>query len=406
MKRFDLWKNNLDRRLSQRIWIACLRLIAAVGRDVQGGQLRLHAAALSYITLLSFVPMLALSFSVLKSFGAGDEMRPFLLHLLQPLGDQAEPVVERISAFVSNMQVGVLGAIGLSLLLYSVVALMQEIEFAFNDIWRVEGRRPFLLRVRDYLSVLMIGPVLMFIAVALPAALRHADLPWPAALTFAADAAAWLLFSAAFAAIYMFMPYTRVKPLPACVAGIMTGLMWKTLGWLFGLFVSSSASYAAIYTAFAALVLFMIWVNIGWLTVLIGASVCYYLQNPSNQRLRRGAILSIRMQEKIALALCAEIGRAFYTSLPPLNLTTLAERLALPVRAVSDVLNLLIETGFIAATGKSERVFIPARPFDTTQANDMLQALRAVGEEFGACATVLPHKGLTLKQLSQGEPAA
>lgn len=374
---------------------AALRLGVAVLRDIREGDLTLRATALVYTTLLSLAPLLALSFSVLKGLGVQNMLQPFLLDLLSPLGAQSADIAERITGFVSNMQVGVLGALGLATLIYSVVALMGEIEGAFNAIWRVKRARPFALKLRDYLSVLLIGPVLMFISVALTTAARHAAFlgRWlgTGAASSTAEAAgeivAWLLFVAAFTALYMFMPYTRVRPGPAIAAGALAGVLWKTLGWLFGVFVVSSASYAAIYSAFAALVLFMIWLYVGWLVVLVGASVCYYLQNPSNQRLSRvGRPLSPRVREKLALQVCALTGAAFYDGQPPPDALALAAALSLPALAVEEVAEGLVSAGILAQTGRG---FVPGCPFDATDAGEMLDRLRR-GDEGGISFETVP----------------
>jgi membrane protein len=410
MKFFEpgfIWRDHADRPRRARWGIALLRLAAAVVRDVREGALGLRAAALSYTTLLSLAPLLALSFSVLKAFGAGGELKSFLHSLLAPLGDQSEAVTDRIAEFVSHMQVGVLGALGMGFLIYSVIALMHDIELALNDIWRIRTKRPFALRLRDYLSVLLIGPVLMSMSVAITASLRRTDIiavPW--AVQLLGDAVALLLFAAAFAALYMFMPFTRVRAAPACAAGLITGVMWKLLGWLFGVFVAGSASYAAIYSAFAALALFIIWVDMGWRVVLIGACICYYLQNPSNQRLPRGAkYLSLRVREKLAVAICAEVGGAFYSGASAPDMQGLSHALGLPAGAIAEVMEVLQSTGYIASTGPRGARFIPGRPFDATRVDDMLESLRAAREEGGLSyadfrAPAYPE-GATLKQLSE-----
>jgi membrane protein len=389
---------------------ATLRLAAAVLRDLREGDLTLRATALVYTTLLSLAPLLALSFSVLKGLGVQNALRPFLLDVLAPLGEQRYDITARIVGFVSNMEVGVLGALGLATLIYSVVSLMGEIEAAFNAIWRIKRPRPFAAKVRDFLSLLLLGPVLMFISVALTEAARHAEFltRWfgagiaSSAARIAGEVTAWLLFVAVFTALYMIVPYTRVRPGPAFAAGTLAGVMWKVLGWLFGVFVAGSAGYAAVYSAFAALVLFMIWVYVAWMVVLAGASVCYYLQNPSNQRLSRLARrLSSRVRERLALQICAETGAAFYEGRPAPDAAGLATALSLPAGAIEEVAGDLVEAGILARTGEGGARLIPGCPFDTTPAGDMLARLRATGEDAVAAddVAVSPAVGEVLKTL-------
>ena len=184
----------------------------------------------------------------------------------------------------------------------------------------------------------------------------------------------------AFAALYAFMPNTKVKLVPALVAGAVTGVLWKVLGFLFGVFVAGSASYATIYSAFAALILFMIWIYIGWLIVLVGASISYYLQYPSNQRVsRRMTIISPRVREKLALLILMEVGNAFYRGQTTPALPEIAKRLRVPIIAVENIVTVFLRTGLLAVVDDGARL-IPGRPFDTTTVFDMMTDLRVGGE--------------------------
>lgn len=432
-----VWGAGLQQRPLFLRWpIMALRLALAVGRDLKEGYLGLRATSLVYTTLLSFAPVLAISFSVLKGIGAHNNIEPFLRDFLSPLGDQGGEIAARIVSFVDNIQIGVLGAVGMALLIYSVIALMHKIETAFNDIWHVNETRNLPQRVRDYLGVLFIGPLLLFLSVAMTATVRHAEktrqwlepLFGPASLDFLYNGLfnilPYILFGVAFAALYMFMPNTRVRLVPALVAGFVTGILWKVLGKLFGVFVAGSASYAAIYSAFATLLLFMIWIYVGWLIVLVGAAICYYLQNPSNQSLsRRDMRLSPHLRERVALQICAVIGAHFYEHAQGMNINHLARQLRVPSAVISEILNTLTDSGILAlSVGRRYMLYLPGRPFDETSVQQMLEALRASdiaharsmqyiapsnavdevlrrGEECRAGAL----GNITLKQLSQGK---
>jgi len=369
--------------------VRLLRLVVAVTRDMQEGSYAQRAASLAYTTLLSFAPLLAIAFSVLKGFGAKDQLRPFLRDFLSPLGGQSADIADKLSGFVENISVGVLGAVGVGLLIYSTISMMQKIEEAFNDIWRVPDTRAFLKRLQDYLGVLLIGPLFLFLSVAMTAAVRHANVVYEWLHIDLVDSAMeqvfrvlpYGLFMVAFAALYMVMPNTKVRLVPALLAGFLTGIIWKVLGILFGIFVTGSASYAAIYSAFAAIVLFMIWIYAGWMTLLAGAAICYYIQNPSNQALsRRVRNLSLRVKEKLALQICAEIGQAFYKQGHGLNLPQLALRLGIPALSANDVVEDLVGQGILVQTNEDTPHYIPAVPFDATSAADVLEKIRKADE--------------------------
>ncbi|MEZ0223091.1 MAG: YihY/virulence factor BrkB family protein [Alphaproteobacteria bacterium] len=386
--REKIWEGEL--RHPVRRWsMATLRLTVAVLRDMGEGRFNERAASLSYTTLLSFAPLLAVTFSVLKGFGVRGALEPVLRSFLGPLGKNSEDITQKLVEFAEKIQINLLGVVGVTLLLWGVIILMLKIERAFNDVWRVTETRSFVQRIRDYLSVLLIGPVLLFISMGMTGALRHAGFiaAWlHIDLTEASYDAMfritpYVLFMIAFTALFMFMPNTRVKLGPALAAGAVTGIVWKVLGKLFTVFVTSSGNVALIYSAFAAMVLFMIWVYVGWMTVLAGAAVSYYLQNPSNQSMsRRIRNLSLRVKEKLALQICVEIGHALYKGEKPLTLQILATRLKIPALAVNDVTEDLVVSGVLAQSGEQGRPFMPAKPFDTTTVEDMLKCLRAADE--------------------------
>ncbi len=365
---------------------------AAIVEDIRHGGLRIRAAALTYLTLLSFAPLLAISFSVLKGFGIHNQLEPMLLDFLAPLGPQGRDVASKIVEFVDHIKVGVLGAVGVVMLIYGVIGMMREIEAAFNDIWHVRQTRSLMQRMRDYLGILFIGPLFMSLSVLVTEAFRHTMLiqAWlgislpDGAFDGLANLIPYGLFTFAFTAIYMFMPNTTVRFWPALIAGGVTSVLWKLLGWLFGLFVAGSASYAAIYSVFAVIMLLMIWIYNGWLVMLIGASMAYYIQNPSNRLMARSThAMSWRVREKIALMLCGEVGRAFYKNEPAPMAYEIARRLRMPAQVAAEVAETLQKACILAAVGKSGRQLIPACPFDTVTAADMLTRLMLAEEEEG-----------------------
>jgi len=161
----DLWAvdaSSLGRL--KAFFLRVLRYLVVIAGDVVNGPLTLWAMSLVYTTLLSLVPLLAVSFSVLKAFGVHNKIEPFLFNFLAPLGPKGADLSRTIVGFVDNMKVGVLGFVGLLLLLYTVISLIQKIEEAFNILWRVKNMRTLLRRFSDYLSVILVGPVLVVAA--------------------------------------------------------------------------------------------------------------------------------------------------------------------------------------------------------------------------------------------------
>lgn len=372
------------------------RIIAAVLRDLSDGQLNMRAMSLVYTSLLSLVPLLAISFSVLKGFGVHNKIEPFLLNVLSPLGQERFEIVPRIIGFVDNIKVGVLGFVGIAVLFYTVIALMTKIERAFNYTWNVSESRRFAARFSDYLSVLLIGPMLIFISVGLTTNFYESEIllslsERPVVAIFIEllhVIIPYLLLTGAFAFIYVFMPNTRVKPVPALIGGAVTAIMWKVLGLAFATIVTGSASYSAIYSAFATLIFFMIWLYAGWLVLLIGACIAYYVQNPSNVLISRDSlIMSNEMRERLALSIIGRVGLGFYTDAKTWTVEDLAEVMKLPIRVVQRSVGTLKGAGILVQDGMNPFHLIPGKPFDTLTISELLKAVRSSETERGFIAS-------------------
>jgi len=288
-----IWQAKPHRRVDRFVQ-RLSRIGLYMGRETLKGNLQLNAMSLSYITLLSLVPLLAVSFSVLKAFGSDQVIEPFLSSLLAPLGNSANGITTQILDFVSNIKVGVLGAVGIAMLFYTVVTLMQKIESAFNRIWHVQQLRALATRLPMYLAVIMVGPVLVLAATGLTASLlsNHfvTDFTQHTIISNVFASVAWLVpfmvWVAVFTFIYALVPNTSVRFSSALAGGVVAAVLWNGIGLAFGSMIAGSTQYTAIYSAFASLILFMVWLQLAWLIVLIGATVSYAWQN-INQLQRR-----------------------------------------------------------------------------------------------------------------------
>lgn len=288
-----IWHGKPQRR-HQRVGQRFSRIGWYISRELFKGQLQLNAMSLSYITLLSLVPLLAVSFSVLKAFGSDQVIQPFLTTLLEPMGNSAHELTAQILGFVANIKVGVLGAVGVAMLFFTVVTLMQKIESVFNGIWHIKQLRQITTRLPMYLSVLMISPVLVLAATGLTASLLAShyitDITQHSVLRDAFASVAWvvpfMVWVAVFTFIYALVPNTSVRFSSALAGGVVAAILWNGIGLAFGSLIASSTQYTAIYAAFASLILFMVWLQLAWLIVLLGATVSYAWQNPDRLRLR------------------------------------------------------------------------------------------------------------------------
>lgn len=418
-----LWQeDSASRPYLQRQLLRATQVIYALARDLLEGQLTLRAMSLVYTTLLSFVPLLAISFSVLKGFGAHNQIEPFLLNILAPLGEKSAEITAQVIEFVDNTKVGVLGFLGFALLFYTVVSLMQKIERAFNFVWRVHQERSFSQRFRDYLSVLVIGPVLIFSALGITASLTSGELvrgvaevePIGAAIEFFGRLLPYLLIVGAFTFIYSFMPNTRVRLRSAFVGALVAGVLWNSLGWVFAAFVVGSAQYAAIYSTFATLIFFLIWLYLAWLILLAGASISFYHQHPEYLRTRQRALrLSNRLRVQLALLVMVQISRSFAGQAGARSEEDLCQALNVPGEAVGEVVEALERGGLIVKNAEEPPGYLPARPLERIAVAEVIEAARGssgadniIGPEMlprdPAVAGVVSDIDMALAQALQG----
>jgi membrane protein len=390
---------NVHRLLKRLIWdvhinsaprwkavpLRSARICYAVIRDLAAGHLTLRATSLVYTTLLALVPLLAVSFSVLKGFGVQNQIEPLLLNFLKPLGDKGVEVSGRIIGFVNNMKVKVLGYLGLGLLMYTVTSMIQKMEGAFNYIWRVRQSRPFSQRFSGYLSVILIGPVLVFSALGVTASLMTTGMvkhllamePFGGFLMAATKLLPYLLTIVAFGITYLLVPNTRVRLDAALVGALVSGVLWEATGWAFASFVVKSTQYTAIYSGFAIVITFMIWLYLSWLILLVGASVAFYYQQPEIfQTDAREVKLTNRQVERLALLVMQLIGWNYYHERPPWTLAGLAKRLQVPWEVLAPVTEALERHRLLTQTAAEPPAYLPTRPLEATEVIEVLRAVR------------------------------
>lgn len=368
---------------ARRLAAHLLRLLIVAVRAARDGLLNVRAMGLVYSTLLSLVPLLAVAFSVLKAFGAQYQIRPLLEHALGPLGAQRDQIASRIIDFVSNTQVGVLGALGVAGLLYTVLSLMDRVEDALNDIWHARRARGLARKFTDYLSMLLAGPVLVFAAFALIASAQsHWAVRWLLAATGLESLVLLLtgyvlplgFLGTAFFLLYRLVPNTEVSTTSAMVGGAVAAVLWHLAGTAFTAFLSGSTRYAAIYSGFAGIMIFMIWLYIAWVIVLIGAVIGYFHQYPRSyveSRTPHGALY----REWIALAIVSEITRRFLAGEPPARLAHLTQLIGAPLTQMQPTIDHLVARGILLRAAEPAGLALAVSP-DQVSVVDVLDVVR------------------------------
>jgi membrane protein len=350
---------------------------------------------LVYTTLISIVPLLAVSFSVLKGFGVHNQLEPLLFKALEPLGESGIEIAQRIVEFVDNMRVGVLGSVGLAILLYTVISLLKKIERAFNDTWRVCHARSFAQRFSHYLSVLLAGPVLIFAASGLTASLGTTELattligyePLGRLSAHTGRLTPFLLVWAAFTFVYWFVPNTRVSLRSAVIGALVAALLWQVAGWVFATFMSGATQLAAVYSGFAILILFLMWVYIGWLILLVGTRIAFYHQHPEYLLgTAGGRAMGPRIMERLALTVGARITARHQSGAMPISSEDLAEAIGVSEERVMTVLDRLEAAGILVRSAEQPPRFLLSRSPRSIPLAELIDWLHRDGEDPGTLA--------------------
>jgi membrane protein len=288
------------------------------------------------------------------------------------------------------LKVGVLGSLGLVILIYTVISLIQKVEEAFNYIWKVNKPRSFGRRFSDYMSVILIGPVLIFAAIGLTASVMSTIITRKLISTellgivvpLGSKIIPYIFVCAAFTFIYIFVPNTKIKFKSALVGGIFGGVLWETTGWGFASFVVSSTKYDAIYSGFAILILFMIWLYLSWLILLVGAKVSFYYQYPQFLTVKKESILlSNKLKERLAFLIIFLIGYNYYHNEHYWTFDSLISRLGLPLEPVQGILGVLEKKGLIVKTGDDPPVYLPAKDIEKITLKEVFNSVRVAEEE-------------------------
>ena len=383
----DLWHLDTESLNRFRTWLVYLvKLIYATVREFTDNELTLRTMSLVYTTLLSIVPLLAFSVSILKAFGVVDnQLQPLLANFLEPLGEKGTEITGQIIGFIDNINFSVLGIVGLLMLIYTSISLIMKIENSLNHIWKVKKGRSIVRRFSDYISILLIGPVFMLAAIGLTASFESNAIvqrvlsiePLGTLVLFVGKLVPYLFVFLVFTFIYIIIPNTKVKFKSAFIGGAIAGIAWQTTGWVFAFSVAKSTRYAAIYSSLAMLILFMIWLYVNWLIMLIGAQIAYCHQNLKSLDLgKRIFQLSSKLKEKLSFMVMYLIGYNFYHNKEKWTNDTLTQHLGLPQESIESTIKELEDKNLILEVGEDPAYYLPAKDIEAITLTEILDAAR------------------------------
>jgi membrane protein len=411
--RDDLWNAQPDPGTWTGRGLSLLQFAVMTGEGFVRDHLLLRASALTYFTVLSLVPMLAIVVAFVNLFGASEDLAVWVVQQIAAGSPEAQTkIIEVVESASSNLHaLGVLGAV---LLLVTSVLGISNVEGALNGIWGVKKSRTLARRLPDYLAVLLIAPLLLLVALSLKTTLETQflvqqllEVPFFAtAQKVGLQQAPTVLLAVAFAFLYWFLPNTSVRLSAALLGGVVAGVLVTQAQTLYLDFSIGAARANALYAGFAQLPLLLVWIYFFWAIVLFGAEIAFAYQNLELYRREvRGRRAGPAEREAIGLRIALEVARAFRAGDPVWEADALSDALRVPVRTVRDVVAQLEADGILAPRGSGgrEEGFQLGRPADTIQIIDVLAALRGLREPITSQTEISGAVEALLAELREGE---
>ena len=375
------WRNPVVRWLVQQY-----RLLFYTARGLVEHGTLVRSAALTFYTLMSLVPLLALVFAVVKGFGLADGLVENLYELFPQHPETVDYIVGFAENALARTQGGVVAAVGLVMLFWAVIRVFGSIENAFNNIWEVKVERSIARQWTDYIAVVMIVPVLWILANAVGNYIeQQLGLYDKWYFTTLSRLASMVVIWTMFTLLYLIIPNARVRFQSALMAGIVAGTIFLLFQWGYVYVQRWMTSYNAIYGSFAALPLFLIWMQTSWEILLFGGELSFAYQNISRFAEERESLrISYDQRRKVLLAVMILVARNFRDHGGTLPADEIRERLGLPTRIVNDILFQLVQAGQLIAVrsgdGEREVAFAPAHDLASVTVYGILEAVERTGQ--------------------------
>ena len=362
-------------------------------RGVSSERVALRASALTFYSLLSIVPVAAMVFGIAKGFGFESALEKLLLKGLVGQEEIVKRIVDFAHALLEDVKGGFIAGLGLLILFYTIIKILSNIENALNDIWGIKKPRSLSRKITDYLSVMLIGPVLFFMSSTLTvfisgsvrqivegtSVLRVVSPGISFLLQFLPYISLWLLFSF----VYIFIPNTKINWSSGILGGIIAGTLYHVFQFFYISLQIGVAKYNAIYGGFAALPLFFIWMQTGWLIVLFGAEIAFAQQNVETYEFEQECLtVSHAFKRLLSLRILHLIVRDFWRGGQPYTSRQIAHDLEIPIRLVNEILFDLVASGLVSEVKADEGrgiAYEPARDPDTMTIKNVVDTLEQHG---------------------------
>ncbi|OQA27973.1 MAG: hypothetical protein BWY59_00921 [Verrucomicrobia bacterium ADurb.Bin345] len=381
----DVWEIDVTSLSARRsLPIRLLRVGQIVFRGFQEDDLPVHASALTFVTLMSLVPMLAVAFALLKGFGFGQERVQVLLGWTEAMPAEFQAFIQQVLDIVSTTNFAAMGWVGLGFVIFTAILVLGSVEITFDRIWGVTRSRNVLRKVANYVSILVLVPVLIGIAGTLETTLHGAVPFMPQAVGSAVRSIMRLttLFTTwlAFFCLYMFLPNTRVRVLPAIISSLAGAIVWVIWQRAFITLQLGVARYNAIYGTFASVPIFLAWLYTSWVIILLGAELAFALQNASTYSMESAAInASYKSRFMLTLSIVLHAAEAMTGDKPRFSTSAFARTRHVPIRLLNDLVRMLVRAGYLAEIAGPESSYVLSRSAESLPVREIFDLVTEEG---------------------------
>jgi membrane protein len=396
IKRFNdaIWHTSLS-ELSKRktFLIKQLRIIVLAARGFTNDKVQLRASALTLYTILSVVPLIAIGFAIAKGFGLDQNLKEMIANQFQAYPEVLNYLLSLATNALQETKGGYIAGIGIIILVWSVMSLLNRIESSFNHIWQISSARSWYRKFTDYLTIMLIAPVFVILSgsITVFVTTQLTDFMSQAAIlnffkpviSFLIKFAPYFLTWLVLTVLFIIMPNARVKFGPALVSGIISGTVLQFLQWVYLDLQFGIYKLSAIYGSFALIPLFIIFIQTGWIVVLLGAELTFANQNISRYEFESEALnISAYQKRALVLMIMHMIIRNFAIGEKPISAETIGKVLKIPVRLANDILQDLSDAELLSVIHENEqkeRLYQPSLDINRLSVSFVLSRLDKKG---------------------------
>jgi membrane protein len=390
----DVWRiRRAQLSPGKSVFLKFLRILLLSIRGYDEDKCQLRASALTFYSLISIVPVAAMAFGIAKGFGFEKVLEAQLRNKLAGHEAVLTKVIQFSHSLLENTRGGLIAGVGLVVLLWAVIKVLGQIEYSFNDIWGIKQKRTTGRMFGDYLSLMLICPVILilssgvtvFITTQVSLIVEKFTIlgSFSSLIFFLLKLLPYTLMGSLFTFLYMFMPNTKVRFSSGLVAGIITGTAFQVVQWAYITFQIGVVQYNAIYGSFAALPLFLAWLQLSWLIVLYGAEISFAYQNVDTYEFEPDVLqASRRIQTLLSLFVTSYLIKNFIRGEKPMTAGEISSQLEIPIRFVNEIIFDLVKSNIVSVAeieGETERGYQPAIDINSLTIQYVIDAIEKRG---------------------------